>query len=266
LAFGTLGLTSITSGSAYAAWTPVLTWINGLAPASVTTVARWMRRWNTVEFDFDSYGADGDDRVLHGFTLPVITAATASKPFTAFQVVNVTSGIVYAHLLTATEVALNSTVGDVISGDLVADGNMSANTGWTEGTDWLIGAGVATKTTGTANALQQDTWQPAVGAKYRLTFTTTVTTPGTLAVTCGGITLTPRTTADTFIEDFIATSDAKLLFTSDTAWAGTLDNVSIVQLNRGGTVTESGVKFRTAMTCTNAVAWRIRCSGSYEVA
>jgi hypothetical protein len=225
-----------------------------------------MRAWNGVKFDFDSYGADGDARVLHGFTLPVATAATASKPFTAWSVVNTTPAAIYAHLLTAAEVALNSTVGDVITSTLVADGDMSANTGWTEGTDWLIGAGVATKTTGTANALTQNTWQPAVGAKYRLTFSTTVTTPGTLAVTCGGITLTPRTTADTFYEDFIATSDAKLTFTSDASWAGTLDNVIVTQLNRGGTATEAGVRFHTAVTCTNSVAWRIRVSGFYEVA
>jgi hypothetical protein len=268
LAFGKLAPTSMANGSAWAAYVPALTWLNGVPPASVTTVARWIRAWNNAWVELDISGPDGDGALLHGITLPVISASTVSSPFAGFAVVNTTGSAIFGHFLTPAEVALDSTVGDRVGATVIADGNMGAETAWTLAANWDIElTGVATHTTGTADNLVNDDWSPTIGCKYRLVYTiASVTTPGTLAVSCGGITLTPRTTAATFSEDFIATGTDKLTFAADATFAGTLDNAAVYQLIRGGSATESGIKLHTPVTCADAVAWRVRLAGMYEIA
>lgn len=56
--------------TAWAAWTPTLTWTTG-APASVTTVARYMKTNKTVFFNFRCASADGNGATALKFTLPV---------------------------------------------------------------------------------------------------------------------------------------------------------------------------------------------------
>jgi hypothetical protein len=73
------------------------------------------------------------------------------------------------------------------------------------------------------------------------------------------VTLTARSTAATFTEDFTATSTAALTFTADATWEGDLDDVSLQPL------TPEGVIFRAPVTCTNAKAWHIKVYGRYEV-
>jgi hypothetical protein len=203
-----------------------------------------------VDFVVDLSGADGDGAVLEGVSLPVATATTASFPLDGHALVNTTYTPIYAGIETAAV---------LVGSDLAITGDFGADTDWTKGGDWSI-AGVATKATGTATALAQTVSTQVAGCSYRLTFTVaSVTTPGTLAVSAGGVTLTPRTTAATFTEDFTATSTAALTFTADLAWAGTLDNVSLQPL------TPEGVIFRAPVTLTDTKAWHIKVYGRYEV-
>jgi hypothetical protein len=246
---GTLPITKVDSGAAWAAYVPTVTWTSATAPASVTSVARYSRTWNTVDFVVDLSGADGDGAIIEGITIPVASATTADFPVVAQALVNTTYSDPYA--LVETDDFARTTV--------TVNGDMSNAPDWTCAANWSVAAGVATHTTGTADAIAEAVSTVVSGVKYRLTFTTTVTDAGTLTPSAGGVTLTGRTTADTFTEDFTAVSTAALTFTADAGWGGTIDDVSLQPL------TPEGVIFRAPVTCTNAQPWHIKVYGRYEV-
>lgn len=76
--------------TAWAAWTPTLTWTTG-TPASVTTVARWMRINKTVFFNFYTSSADGNGATVLTISLPVAPKDNNSFiPVQALQLQNTT--------------------------------------------------------------------------------------------------------------------------------------------------------------------------------
>jgi hypothetical protein len=247
---GTLPITKVDSGAAWAAYVPTVTWTSAIAPASVTSVARYSRTWNTVEFVVDLSGADGDGAIIEGITIPVASATTADFPVVAQALVNTTYSQPYG--LVETD--------DFARASVTVQGAFAADSDWDKGAGWSIGAGVATHVTGNATALNETVSTVVSGVKYRLTYTVaSVTDAGTLTPSAGGVTLTGRTTAATFTEDFTAGSTAALTFTADAGWGGTIDDVSLQPL------TPEGVIFRAPVTCTNAQPWHIKVYGRYEV-
>lgn len=76
--------------TAWAAWVPSLTW-TGTPPASLTTVARWMKINKTVFFNFYTTSADGNGATALTISLPVAPKANGFIiPVTALELQNTT--------------------------------------------------------------------------------------------------------------------------------------------------------------------------------
>ena len=117
----------------------------------------------------------------------------------------------------------------------IVNGTFTGDTNWDKGADWAITT-VATKTTGSAAALVEAVTTVIAGETYLLTYTIASTvTAGVLTPSAGGVTLTARTKAigaatATYSEEFLALSTAKVTFTSDLTWGGTIDNVALYKV------------------------------------
>lgn len=109
--------------------------------------------------------------------------------------------------------------------DLVTNGAFAADTDWTKGTGWTIGSGVATKAAGTGSNLEQDISAVASTA-YVVVFTIT-RTAGTIQPMIGTVTGTAVSVNGTYRE-VITGDDTTLYFVADAAFAGTIDNVSVI--------------------------------------
>ena len=117
----------------------------------------------------------------------------------------------------------------------IINGGFSADTNWDKNS-WTIGSNVASHATGTADAIVEAVTTVIQGETYLLTYTiASTTTAGVLTPSAGGVTLTARTKAigdatATYSEEFLALSTAKVTFTSDASWAGTIDNIIMVKV------------------------------------
>ena len=109
------------------------------------------------------------------------------------------------------------------------NGGFGADTGWTKGTGWSIGAGVATKTAGSAAALEQAQTIAAAGVYL-----------WTANITRSAGTLTPRLTGGTTFNGTAyaaggalsgiligQSGNTTLGFQGDASFAGTVDNVTL---------------------------------------
>jgi hypothetical protein len=110
-----------------------------------------------------------------------------------------------------------------------------ATTGWTFSdslNSWTVdaGSGNIDKDAGGAETMTH-TFTPTIGRTYRLAFTISGWTAGTLTATCGGCTLTARGADGVFTEEFTATSAAALVLTPTTAARFTLDTVTVYDLS-----------------------------------
>jgi hypothetical protein len=117
--------------------------------------------------------------------------------------------------------------------ELVTNNTFATDTGWTKGTDWTIGSGVATKAPGTAAVLSQAISLTA-GFTYRLVYTITRSAGAITPQFTGGSTVagTARSAAGTFVEVLTAVTDNTTLeFSADASFAGTVDNVYVKRVS-----------------------------------
>lgn len=120
----------------------------------------------------------------------------------------------------------------------VANGNMNSIGTWTLGSNWRVdnsNSGVADQSTPTASDISQEL-SPAMvaGRSYKITYTIADRTAGTLTPKVGQTSGTARSTNATFTETVVAgSSDALLAFSASATWDGTLDDVSIIELDGG---------------------------------
>ncbi len=115
-----------------------------------------------------------------------------------------------------------------------ANRDFSSDTGSWTGSNWTIGSGVITHTAGAPDVLTLSnlalTSSPVAATVYQISFTTNTTSPGVLTVSMGGVNGSPvghivgTVTQGQNIE---ATNATELKFTPDSAWAGTIDNISV---------------------------------------
>lgn len=120
--------------------------------------------------------------------------------------------------------------------DAVTNGAFGTDTDWTKGTGWTIAAGVADSdgSQEAASVLSQDI-SAVEGVTYSVTFTLT-RSAGTLTPSLGGTAGTPRSSADTFVEDIVAGADGLIAFSADADFVGTIDNVIVTPLTGSATV------------------------------
>jgi hypothetical protein len=114
--------------------------------------------------------------------------------------------------------------------NLVTNGGFDTDTDWTKGTGWTIAAGVASKAAGTASNLSQETnaVEVKVGLKYLVSFDMT-RTAGDLDCFLGGATVALNQTADQTVSTSVYPQGQSLAFVATSAYAGTVDNVSIYE-------------------------------------
>ena len=115
---------------------------------------------------------------------------------------------------------------DSLGSDLVSNGTFATDTVWSKGANWTIGSGVATKTGGAANNLTQ-TITSTAGLWYRITMDVT-RSAGTLTVSLGtsGTTYAITATGTYTFFIFAGSSTQTLTLAGNSAFAGTVDNVT----------------------------------------
>jgi hypothetical protein len=141
--------------------------------------------------------------------------------------------------------------------NFIDNSGFATDTVWTKGTGWSIGAGVATKSPGTASSLSQtmtptSQLQLAPGATYQLVYTITRSAGSITPRFTGGTTVngTTRSASGTYTETITALSgNTTIEFDADASFDGTVDNVALwsgttsyVKIN-GNTFTSPGGTF-----------------------
>lgn len=124
-------------------------------------------------------------------------------------------------------------------GDIVKNGLLHGSLyNWTaDGTGYAYGANTVVKTSGTATTFTADSIQkPLVnGRVYRVSFTITARTSGTVTVSVGGTSGTGRASAATFVEYITAGATQAVLFTITDTAVLTFGNISITEWGAGAT-------------------------------
>jgi len=125
--------------------------------------------------------------------------------------------------------------GEALGADLVVNGAMAADTDWTEGADWSIADGVATKATGSNTSLDSAANIAMVKGKlYKLTFDMTIGAGVTdyLSFVSGAVVYGSWNTEGTKTLYFteLAGGNIAISFLAGTDWAGTIDNVVLKEV------------------------------------
>jgi len=127
----------------------------------------------------------------------------------------------------------------ILSGDELitdaADRDFSSDTGHWTGTNWTVGGGAATHTSGINSfTLSGASFTPVAGQTYQVSFDVNTTTTGGLNATIGGTQF-----ADQSIFGYVmgnqtrtitlttTTTEPLIISSTDTAWEGSIDNISI---------------------------------------
>lgn len=117
--------------------------------------------------------------------------------------------------------------------DMLLNNTFSSGANWTTGTGWSIGAGVATKSPGTASSLAQTlTIATAPGVTYKLTYTITRSAGTITPRFTGGTTVTgtSRNASGTYTEYLTAVAgNVTFELLADAAFDGTVDDVYLVR-------------------------------------
>jgi hypothetical protein len=110
----------------------------------------------------------------------------------------------------------------------LTNGTFTVGSGWTLTGNWALDGGTLNGTTDSGNVTQDAGL--VVGRTYRITYTITKVSAGSVAILCGtGTTGTSRSTAGTFTEDLVCATDTTFGF-DGTGFTGSIDNVSAVDI------------------------------------
>lgn len=113
--------------------------------------------------------------------------------------------------------------------ELVINGEFYDELSWTTGGNWVIASGKADITTAATSTMFQ-TQTVVIGTTYRVEYTISNVTAGTVAVTLGSKAGATRSTNGTFVEDIVPTGTSQLSFAASSAFLGSIDNVSIKEV------------------------------------
>lgn len=119
--------------------------------------------------------------------------------------------------------------------DQATNGTFASDVSWTKGAGWTIAAGVASCASGSTDLEQAQFGSAIVGHRYRVTFTVSGFSAGTITPMAGATAGTARSSDATFSEIITFASGTNLIFRS-AAFVGNIDNVLLEELG----VTDSG--------------------------
>ncbi len=150
----------------------------------------------------------------------------------------------------------------------VGNGTFDDDSIWTKGTGWTIAANVASKVTGVASDLEQNA-SASASTQYRITFTVSSYSAGTLTPEIGGVEGTAVSANGTYQQDITTTGTGNLKLKTSDSLACDVDNVSVSIVNElttkiddaevAGALSESeadtllGYKSGEESTFTNAI-------------
>ena len=190
-------------------------------PQASTTVSLAEQMGTTSDRDFSSDSSDWSTFANTGNPNWYITGGAASS----------TAAVLGGEMIVA---AADRT----FSSD-TGDWSTNANTG--NNSNWDIAGGAASSTASTTVAaltLSGGALSAAIvpGYTYQITFTVDTQTTGTLTASIGGASgaaVGGTTGPSTYSQVVVATNADPLTFTPDTAWTGTLDNISVKRIVSG---------------------------------
>jgi hypothetical protein len=134
-------------------------------------------------------------------------------------------------------------------------------TGWTLGAGWAYNTNLVRKeSNGTATLSQTSAGMVTpliVGEIYKLTYTISTRTAGSVTASCGGVTFAARSSNATFTETFKATSTADLVFTPTNTARFYIDTISLKRISDGnlfvgGNINANSVTIKNGFTGTGA--------------
>ena len=121
---------------------------------------------------------------------------------------------------------------ETIGAELVTNGNFATNSGWTKGTDWTISGGTANAAAVTSDLTQTVSF--TLGQTYKLTYTVSNYSAGTLQGNLGAYTVNTPISANGTYTDILtptnASSNSLLYFYGTTAFTGSISNVSLKEV------------------------------------
>ena len=140
---------------------------------------------------------------------------------TSFSPLDIPNGVYYAPLGEDYE---------VLGATTVTNGDFGSAVGWNVGGGWAIAGGVATATN-TANDVDQAS-VVTVGSRYRVTYTISSYSAGSVRVLLGTTALTARSANGTYAEDGTAAGTTSLFINGVTgdSFTGVIDNISVRKL------------------------------------
>jgi hypothetical protein len=156
-----------------------------------------------------------------------LTSATP-ETWTGYNYQTVTS-IVNPTTLAGLVAWYQSNLGVTLATPTVLDPNFTTGIGWTVGTDWAVGAGVATHTPGAASNISQQCLE--VGPTYTITYTITAITAGTVTMAAGTNIGTPRNAPGTYSETLNCTGITDLIFAASDLCDASIDTVTVTTAN-----------------------------------
>lgn len=173
------------------------------------------------------------------------TATTSAAQVSTLDTQSTDIGVSGAAGGTDADITLNIRIDDdaLHFPDIVTNGAMASDTGWTKGAGWTVHTVAPGKADcdGTQEAVSdlEQTPSPVTvlsGISYSVTYTVT-RSAGTITPLLGGTVGTARSTANTFTETIIAGADGTLKFRADADFVGTLDDIIVTPLTGSGSVT-----------------------------
>lgn len=120
---------------------------------------------------------------------------------------------------------------DRLAGDGAFTGAATNWSGSDSLNDWTYGTNNIAKDADGVETLTHDNFAAVIGRKYRLTYTISSWTVGTVTPTLGGTAGTAVAADGTYTEDIVATTTAGLVFTPSNLSRFTLDSVTVYDLS-----------------------------------
>lgn len=216
-----------------------------------TTIAVGIRSATACHIRF---GTIGSDFVMNG-------AFAADKHWTKGTGWTIGSGVASSDASQGADSDLTQTP----TIELLANGAFASDTLWTKGTGWTIAAGIASSSaaqTADSDLTQTPSTALVEGQSYRVTFTVSGRTVGSIAPVIGDTEGTDRSGNGTYIEDIIAGSGADIDFRADVDFDGDIDNASVQRL----LVNEKGELYLPSVALVEGNLYRVTFTVSSYVA
>mgnify|MGYP003638660986 CR=1 FL=1 len=120
---------------------------------------------------------------------------------------------------------------EVTGADLIANGDFAADTSWTKQTGWTISGGTANGAA-TTGAIYQGLSASTISTAYKLTYTISGLTAGSVRISLRASVTTTQTTNGTFTEVFTSgtSGDANFYIDAIASFTGSIDNVSLIEV------------------------------------